>query len=119
MHLLDTAPFEETFGKKKLRKRPTMGVSDMSTLAASVSERESEYDPSNDRGLVFAGTGKKERHGVATEDGIMNEVCTLRKGQRCFICVHVNGRRWFTSSHGSMHSVVINMLAWYKPDRVD
>eukprot|EP00051_Salpingoeca_urceolata_P007069 m.93888 g.93888 ORF g.93888 m.93888 type:complete len:677 (-) comp15106_c0_seq3:57-2087(-) len=60
VHVLDTQPFETTFGKKAQRKRPNLAASDVSELAKSVEEKHEQYDVTKDRDLVLEDEGWRE-----------------------------------------------------------
>ncbi|XP_055594274.1 nucleolar GTP-binding protein 2 [Uranotaenia lowii] len=51
VHLLDTESFENTFGSKKQRKRPSLKVRDLEDLSKSIEESTERYDESKDRDL--------------------------------------------------------------------
>ena len=57
VHLLDFEPFENTFGKKALRKKPQLSTCDMADFAQQVNKRLDEYDSSKDTDIVVDNGG--------------------------------------------------------------
>ncbi|KFB40422.1 AGAP011309-PA-like protein [Anopheles sinensis] len=51
VHLLDTESFETVFGKKKLRKRPSLKVRDLEDLTRTAEESADKYDETKDHDL--------------------------------------------------------------------
>lgn len=104
VHVLDTEPFEFTFGKKKTRKRPNLKVSDMEALAGQALTASVSYNADNDRDLareepdfkietlemIFkAGQSKRvwnELHKVIDSSDILVNVLDARDpmGTRCY-----------------------------------
>jgi nuclear GTP-binding protein len=54
VHVLDTESFENVFGPKKIRKRPSLGVTELKDLVQMASTRADSYDAEKDRDLVRA-----------------------------------------------------------------
>ncbi len=52
VHVLDTESFESVFGPKKVRKRPSLGVTQLADLVEAASSRAETYDVTKDRDLV-------------------------------------------------------------------
>jgi len=52
VHVLDTESFENVFGPKKIRKRPSLGVTELADLAEMASTKADSYDSTKDRDLV-------------------------------------------------------------------
>jgi len=52
VHMLDTEPFEKTFGKKAQRKRPNIKTPDLETMAKSADTLAETYVDENDRDRV-------------------------------------------------------------------
>jgi len=52
VHMLDTEPFEKTFGKKAQRKRPNIKIPDLETMAKSADTLAETYVEDNDRDRV-------------------------------------------------------------------
>jgi len=52
VHMLDTQPFDKTFGKKSTRKKPNIKAADLEMLAAGAHERSDTYDDTKDRDRV-------------------------------------------------------------------
>ncbi|XP_065843289.1 nucleolar GTP-binding protein 2-like isoform X1 [Oscarella lobularis] len=52
VHLLDTHPFEQTFGIKAQRKRPILPTGDLETYLSMAVKSEESYDESKDRTIV-------------------------------------------------------------------
>lgn len=50
-HILDSEPFEHTFGKKSRRKRPNMQYSSIEEMVKGVEERHAAYDASKDSNI--------------------------------------------------------------------
>ncbi|KAK0423704.1 hypothetical protein QR680_008286 [Steinernema hermaphroditum] len=55
VHVLDTESFEYTFGKKSLRKKPTLKVDSIEAMQQDVEAREGDYSQEKDRDLVIDG----------------------------------------------------------------
>ena len=51
MKILEVESFENTFGPKKLRKRPKMSVTDVSEMAATVTKQQEDYNSDKDRNI--------------------------------------------------------------------
>uniref|UniRef100_U5EVC1 Nucleolar GTP-binding protein 2 n=1 Tax=Corethrella appendiculata TaxID=1370023 RepID=U5EVC1_9DIPT len=51
VHLLDTESFENVFGRKKLRKRPTLKVRDLDELQSKAENAADEYDQTKDHDI--------------------------------------------------------------------
>uniref|UniRef100_A0A182JGS5 Nucleolar GTP-binding protein 2 n=1 Tax=Anopheles atroparvus TaxID=41427 RepID=A0A182JGS5_ANOAO len=51
VHLLDTESFDTVFGKKKLRKRPSLKVRDLEDLTRTAEESAEKYDDTKDHDL--------------------------------------------------------------------
>uniref|UniRef100_A0A0K0D9N5 Nucleolar GTP-binding protein 2 n=1 Tax=Angiostrongylus cantonensis TaxID=6313 RepID=A0A0K0D9N5_ANGCA len=51
VHITDTEPFEYTFGKKALRKKPRLSCETLKEMVTSVVKREETYDAAKDRDL--------------------------------------------------------------------
>ena len=104
VHVLDTEPYESTFGKKKTRKRPNLKVTDMQALVEHAQKAEETYTIEKDRDLareepdfkdealemVFkAGQSKRiwnELHKVIDSSDILINVLDARdpQGTRCY-----------------------------------
>jgi nuclear GTP-binding protein len=52
VHMLDTEPFDKTFGKKATRKRPNVKVADLETLAKGAEDRGEGYKDDQDKDRV-------------------------------------------------------------------
>lgn len=52
MNLLTTESFSSVFGPKKTRKRPKLAVSDVGALAATVVEKQANYDVKDDKDYI-------------------------------------------------------------------
>jgi nuclear GTP-binding protein len=52
VHMLDTEPFDKTFGKKATRKRPNIKIPDLETLASMAEKGGDTYDDSKDKDRV-------------------------------------------------------------------
>jgi len=52
VHILETEPFENTFGKKAHRKRPRLAATQLTDLIASAQKAESMYDATKDKDKV-------------------------------------------------------------------
>eukprot|EP01135_Chromosphaera_perkinsii_P007637 Nk52_evm93s914 gene=Nk52_evmTU93s914 len=59
-HLLDTEKFENTFGPKAQRKKPTIKCSDMSEYASKAAGASETYDHAKDSNLVLEDDGWKK-----------------------------------------------------------
>jgi len=55
VHMLDTEPFDKTFGKKATRKRPNLKVDSLETMLSGAEERGSGYNDEKDRDRVTDG----------------------------------------------------------------
>ncbi|KAI6203756.1 Nucleolar GTP-binding protein 2 [Aphelenchoides besseyi] len=53
VHVTDTESFEFTFGKKSLRKRPTLAINTLESLTEDAERRTSEYKQEDDRSLLI------------------------------------------------------------------
>ncbi|KAI6179659.1 Nucleolar GTP-binding protein 2 [Aphelenchoides besseyi] len=53
VHVTDTESFEFTFGKKALRKRPTLSINTLESLTEDAERRTSEYKQEGDRSLLI------------------------------------------------------------------
>ena len=104
VHVLDTEPFESTFGKKRTRKRPNLKVTDMEAMVEKAQEAAETYKADDDRDLargvpdykietlemVFkAGQSKRiwnELHKVIDSSDILINVLDARDphGTRCY-----------------------------------
>ncbi|XP_059608670.1 nucleolar GTP-binding protein 2 [Phlebotomus argentipes] len=60
VHLLDTESFETTFGRKKQRKRPNLGVRDLADMSRSAEELGEKYSEAQDHDLVREDDGVKD-----------------------------------------------------------
>ncbi|XP_049294746.1 nucleolar GTP-binding protein 2 [Anopheles funestus] len=60
VHLLDTESYETVFGKKKLRKRPTLKVRDLEDLTKTAEESAEKYDESKDHDIERDDGGVKD-----------------------------------------------------------
>lgn len=60
VHLLETEKFENTFGPKKQRKRPSLNVRDLDDMQKIADERSDKYDENKDYDLVREDTGVKD-----------------------------------------------------------
>ncbi|XP_013420143.1 nucleolar GTP-binding protein 2 [Lingula anatina] len=60
VHLLDTEPFQSTFGPKSLRKKPNIKAVDVQSLLAAAQSSTDKYDAEKDRDLDIEDTGVKE-----------------------------------------------------------
>ncbi|XP_052888880.1 nucleolar GTP-binding protein 2 [Anopheles moucheti] len=60
VHLLDTESYDTTFGKKKLRKRPTLKVRDLEDLTKTAEESADKYDEANDHDIERDDGGVKD-----------------------------------------------------------
>uniref|UniRef100_A0A182JQC0 Nucleolar GTP-binding protein 2 n=1 Tax=Anopheles christyi TaxID=43041 RepID=A0A182JQC0_9DIPT len=60
VHLLDTESFETVFGKKKLRKRPTLKVRDLEDLTKTAEESADKYDETKDHDIERDDGGVKD-----------------------------------------------------------
>ncbi|XP_040166933.1 nucleolar GTP-binding protein 2 [Anopheles arabiensis] len=96
VHLLDTESYDTTFGKKKLRKRPTLKVRDLEDLTRTAEESAEQYDESKDhdierddggvkdavREYIFAAGGSKriwnELHKVVDSADVLLQVLDAR-----------------------------------------
>lgn len=67
VHILDTESFENTFGSKKIRKKPNLSVKDEAQLMEVVNEVSEKYKDEKDYDLVREDTGMKD----AARDWIM------------------------------------------------
>lgn len=67
VHILDTESFENTFGSKRIRKRPNLSVKDEAQLMEVVNEVSEKYTDEKDYDLVREDTGMKD----AARDWIM------------------------------------------------
>eukprot|EP00911_Craspedida_sp_UC1_P001932 UC1_evm2s1486 len=63
--LLDTQPFETTFGKRAQRKRPKLLAGSMAEMVAGAEKAASGYDEGADRDLVVEKDGIKDKTSVA------------------------------------------------------
>lgn len=52
VHILDTESFDSVFGKKKMRKRPNVSVTELTDLVSMAEKKAETYDSSKDRDLV-------------------------------------------------------------------
>jgi len=52
VHMLDTEPFEQTFGKKATRKKPKVAMADLAAMVAAAENRSEEYKEEEDRDRV-------------------------------------------------------------------
>lgn len=52
VHLLDTQPFETTFGSKSLRKRPSLKARDLEDLSKAAEEATEKYSDEKDHDLI-------------------------------------------------------------------
>ncbi|KAK9511428.1 hypothetical protein O3M35_000088 [Rhynocoris fuscipes] len=68
VHILDTEPFETTFGNKKLRKRPSLNAADENQLAEVIQETENSYSEEKDFNKIREDTGERDM----VRDWIMN-----------------------------------------------
>ncbi|TKR96400.1 hypothetical protein L596_010418 [Steinernema carpocapsae] len=76
VHVLDTESFGYTFGKKSLRKKPTLKVDSLEAMHQDVESREGEYTKEKDRDLVIDGADIVER-----TDRYENQNPLFRAGQ--------------------------------------
>ncbi|KAI6221315.1 Nucleolar GTP-binding protein 2 [Aphelenchoides fujianensis] len=53
VHVTDTESFEFTFGKKSLRKRPSLAINDLERLAEDAEKRTADYKQEDDRSLLI------------------------------------------------------------------
>ncbi|XP_035899163.1 nucleolar GTP-binding protein 2 [Anopheles stephensi] len=60
VHLLDTESYETVFGKKKLRKRPTLKVRDLEDLTKTAEESAEKYDETKDHDIERDDGGVKD-----------------------------------------------------------
>uniref|UniRef100_A0A182QNB0 Nucleolar GTP-binding protein 2 n=1 Tax=Anopheles farauti TaxID=69004 RepID=A0A182QNB0_9DIPT len=60
VHLLDTESYETVFGKKKLRKRPTLKVRDLEDLTKTAEESAEQYDETKDHDIERDDGGVKD-----------------------------------------------------------
>uniref|UniRef100_A0A182WFN2 Nucleolar GTP-binding protein 2 n=1 Tax=Anopheles minimus TaxID=112268 RepID=A0A182WFN2_9DIPT len=60
VHLLDTESYDTVFGKKKLRKRPTLKVRDLEDLTKTAEESAEKYDESKDHDIERDDGGVKD-----------------------------------------------------------
>uniref|UniRef100_A0A182P0T5 Nucleolar GTP-binding protein 2 n=1 Tax=Anopheles epiroticus TaxID=199890 RepID=A0A182P0T5_9DIPT len=60
VHLLDTESYETVFGKKKLRKRPTLKVRDLEDLTKTAEESAEKYDETKDHDIQRDDGGVKD-----------------------------------------------------------
>lgn len=59
VHLLDTQPYEATFGPKAQRKRPSVKAADMESLAQLAESRGSSYNAADDTNIPVIDDGTK------------------------------------------------------------
>lgn len=52
VHLLETESFENTFGPKKQRKRPSLAAADLDSYITSVQKSSEGYKKDNDKSLI-------------------------------------------------------------------
>lgn len=57
VHILDTEGFENTFGPKAQRKRPSLMVGDMKDLIEQAEASAQNYDADKDKDLITEDTG--------------------------------------------------------------
>lgn len=60
VHLLDTEKFENVFGPKKQRKRPTLKVRDLEDMTKTIDDNAENYDENKDYDLVRDDGGVKD-----------------------------------------------------------
>lgn len=60
VHILQTESFENTFGPKAHRKRPTINVADMAGLVNRANQKEEKYDEAGDKHRVTDGPDYKD-----------------------------------------------------------
>uniref|UniRef100_A0A182N3F0 Nucleolar GTP-binding protein 2 n=1 Tax=Anopheles dirus TaxID=7168 RepID=A0A182N3F0_9DIPT len=60
VHLLDTESYDTVFGKKKLRKRPTLKVRDLEDLSRTAEESAEQYDETKDHDIERDDGGVKD-----------------------------------------------------------
>ncbi|KAF6034791.1 GNL2 [Bugula neritina] len=87
VHLLDTEPFENTFGKQSRRKKPTLKVADVKDMLENVETAQANYDEPS--ALIFkAGQSKRiwnELYKVVDSSDVLIHVLDARdpQGTRC------------------------------------
>ncbi|XP_024527850.1 nuclear/nucleolar GTPase 2 [Selaginella moellendorffii] len=77
VHLLDTEKFEDTFGPKKKRKRPKLGVDDYTSLVQKCANTQEEHEKS------LEDVTKKKSTALTETDGLRDQVrhTMFEKGQ--------------------------------------
>ncbi|ESP05369.1 hypothetical protein LOTGIDRAFT_208405 [Lottia gigantea] len=60
VHLLDTETFENTFGKKSHRKRPSIKTGDLEVMVNKAEESGEKYDSNKDKDLVIEDDGMRK-----------------------------------------------------------